>query len=231
MLWDIDRTLVYTGQTDRQVYRLVFEELVGRPAERLPAKGTGVTVPKAVRQLLTDNNVAPAEIESLLPRFLDALPGGLEALRDTMLSTGYVLPGAPDALKAVANAPDLVATVLTGNLRASALIKLAAFGLSQYVQADIGAYSSDSAHRPALVAVSQRRAEAAHNVPFTHANTVIIGDSLEDVRTGAEGGARVLGVASGTTTETELGNAGADLTLPTLEDPGAVLEAVHRLAS
>ncbi|MGW4442021.1 hypothetical protein [Streptomyces sp. NPDC004682] len=37
--WDIDRTLLYTGDTDRQVYRELFEEVVGRPAEHLLARG------------------------------------------------------------------------------------------------------------------------------------------------------------------------------------------------
>lgn len=52
VLWDIDRTLLYVGEIDRQVYRETFAEIVGRPAERLPARGTGVTMPLAIRSLL-----------------------------------------------------------------------------------------------------------------------------------------------------------------------------------
>lgn len=35
VLWDIDRTLLYVGDIDRQVYRETFAEVVGRPADRL----------------------------------------------------------------------------------------------------------------------------------------------------------------------------------------------------
>ncbi|MFD3774874.1 hypothetical protein [Streptomyces sp. NPDC058612] len=47
VLWDIDRTLLYVGDIDRQVYRKTFAEVVSRPADRLPARGTGVTMPLA----------------------------------------------------------------------------------------------------------------------------------------------------------------------------------------
>ncbi|WSK72113.1 HAD hydrolase-like protein [Streptomyces sp. NBC_01276] len=49
-------------------------------------------------------------------------------------------------------------------------------------------------------------------------NTVIIGDSLEGVRTGIEGGALIIGVASGKTTVDELTEAGTDVVLESLED-------------
>ncbi|WP_417185358.1 HAD family hydrolase [Streptomyces scabiei] len=64
---------------------------------------------------------------------------------------------------------------------------------------------------------------------FTHTNTVIIGDSLEDVRTGLEGGAPVIGIASGKTTAAELTAAGADLVLDSLEDVARLLEAISML--
>ncbi|MER8101000.1 HAD hydrolase-like protein [Kitasatospora sp. NPDC094016] len=60
---------------------------------------------------------------------------------------------------------------------------------------------------------------------------MFIGDSLEDVRTEAEGGAAVIAVASGTTTGDQLAEAGADLVLDSLRDPQAVLYAVAELAT
>lgn len=231
VLWDIDRTLVYTGHTDRQVYRDVFAELVGRPADRLPAKGTGMTVPLAVRQLLADNDVPDDIAQQLQARFLEALPAKLDEMRDHIREHGEILPGAPEALAAVAADPVLVASVLTGNLRPSAETKLDTFRLAQFLDLDTGAYSSDSADRPSLVAIAQQRAEAQYGVTFACANTVIIGDSLEDVRTAVEGGARVVGVASGTTSMELLMQAGADTVLESLLDTKAVLKAIHALTA
>lgn len=231
VLWDIDRTLVYVGDVDRTAYREAFAEVVGRPAERLPAKGTGVTMPLAIRGLLVDNGVTEREADDLLPHMLEVVPLRFAAHTEDVRRLGSVLPGAMQSLKAVAAEPGLVPTVLTGNLEANALIKLRVFDMDRYVDAAVGGYSSDDAHRPALVAVAQRRAGDEYGCTFHRGNTVIVGDSLEDVRTGLEGGARVVAVASGTTSAERLAAAGADVVLPDLTDPERLLQEIHGLTA
>lgn len=138
VLWDIDRTLLYVGETDRRVYREVFREVVGREAERLPARGTGVTMPLAVRELLSANSVADAEVDELAMRIVDRLPGQLGRHREEMRLSGQLMPGAAAALAAVHRTPGLVPTVLTGNLRESAQIKLDTFSLLGHVDISVG---------------------------------------------------------------------------------------------
>ncbi|MEU1477181.1 haloacid dehalogenase-like hydrolase [Streptomyces sp. NPDC005760] len=226
VLWDIDRTLLYVGDVDRQVYRETFAEIVGRPAERLPARGTGVTMPLAIRSLLLDNSVPEEDVPHLQPRMVELLPQRLAAHTEDLREQGLLLPGALAALKAVQAQPRCVSTVVTGNLRPNALLKLEAFRLDEFLDTEIGGYSSDNDHRPALVGVAQKRAQAKHGAAFTRSNTVIIGDSLEDVRTGLEGGAPVIGVASGKTAADELASAGADVVLESLEDVPRLLDAI-----
>lgn len=227
VLWDIDRTLLYVGDIDRQVYRETFAEIVGRPAERLPARGTGVTMPLAIRSLLLDNGVPEEDVPGLVPRMVELLPQRLASHADDLREQGVLLPGAVAALKAVHAQPGCVPTVVTGNLKPNALLKLEAFHLDEFLDTEIGGYSSDNDHRPDLVAVAQERAQAKYGTTaFTRTNTVIIGDSLEDVRTGLEGGAPVIGVASGKTTADELAAAGADLVLDNLEDVPRLLDAI-----
>lgn len=227
VLWDIDRTLIYVGEVDRTAYREAFEEVVGRPATRFPARGTGRTMPRAIRGLLLDNGVCPEDVEQLLPRMLKAVPERLAAHEDDMRRDGVLMPGAREAVVAVARDERFVPTVVTGNLEPNARLKLRVFGLDAYLDPDAGAYASDDEHRPALVAVAQARAARRHGGPFTRENTVIVGDSLEDVRTGIEGGARVVGVAAGRTSAGALRDAGADVVLPDLTDVGRFLLAVH----
>lgn len=136
------------------------------------------------------------------------------------------MPGAVPALKAVHAQTNFVPTVVTGNLRPNALLKLEAFHLNGFLDTEIGGYSSDDAHRPALVAVAQKRAQAKHGTAFTRSNTVIVGDSLEDVRTGLEGGAPVIGIASGKTTSSQLASAGAEVVLDSLEDVSQLLSVI-----
>ncbi|MCX4529300.1 haloacid dehalogenase-like hydrolase [Streptomyces sp. NBC_01551] len=231
VLWDIDRTLLYVGDIDRQVYRETFAEVVGRPAEHLPARGTGVTMPLAIRSLLIDNGVPEADVAALLPRMVELLPKQLASHTQDLREQGVLMPGAIAALRAVHDHPGFIPTAVTGNLKSNALLKLAAFELDGLLDTEIGGFASDDHHRPALVAVAQTRAEAKHGTAFNRSNTVIIGDSLEDVRTGLEGGAPVIGVASGKTTAAELAEAGADLVLDSLSDVSRVLDGISDLTT
>lgn len=226
VLWDIDRTLVYTGDIDRRVYKETFTSVVGRPPTALPARGTGVTMPLAVRELLRVNRVPEQSVETLAARIVAELPDRLAGHRELLATEGVIMPGAVDALAAVQQAEHLIPTVVTGNLRGSAETKLSELGLVGYLDTTIGGYASDNPHRPALVRFAQDRAAAKHGGQFSRDNTVIVGDSLEDVRTGLEGGARVVAVASGTTTDQQLRDAGARHVLPDLTHTASLLRLI-----
>ncbi|GAA1468180.1 haloacid dehalogenase-like hydrolase [Nocardiopsis exhalans] len=230
VLWDIDRTLLYVGNTDRLIYRELAHDLLGHPAQHLPAKGTGRTVPLAVRELLQRNGAPEADLDALVKQALQELPDRLDEYRSHMLEHGHLLPGAAQAVEAVHAHPGWVPSVVTGNLQRSAQIKLEAFGLAPCIDTALGGYSSDDPHRPHLVARAQQRAQAALGTTFDRTNTVIIGDSLEDVTTGVEGGAQVIGVASGTTPAQQLHQAGADRVLADLTQVEALKEAITALS-
>ena len=229
VLWDIDRTLLYVGEIDRDVYGGVFEDLVGRRASQFPAKGTGRTLPLATREFFVLNGVSEADADELVPQALAMIPHRFSGCLARLRSEGYVYPGAMEALHAVAELPGTVATVLTGNLQANAVLKLAAFGMDRMLDVSVGGFSSDDPHRPALVAIAQKRAGELYGGDFRRANTVIVGDSLEDVATGSQGGAAVLGVASGVTSADELRTAGADLVIESLVDVAAVTAGILSL--
>ncbi|MEU2874157.1 haloacid dehalogenase-like hydrolase [Streptomyces olivoreticuli] len=227
VLWDIDRTLLYVGDIDRLVYRELFEEAVGRPPQVLPQRGTGTTMPIAVHELLTANGVSATAAAQLAAQIVKKMPTQLNRHRTKLRKDGRLMPGAMIALQAVHRAPQLIPTVVTGNLQGSAQIKLEALGLAGLVDTTVGGYASDDSHRPALVRIAQQRAETAYGQPFTRKNTVIIGDSLQDVRTGTEGGAKVIGVASGTNSAKSLKGEGADYVLPDLTDTDRLLELIR----
>ncbi|MFD4343792.1 HAD family hydrolase [Streptomyces coelicoflavus] len=227
VLWDIDRTLLYTGDIDRRVYKETFINVVGRPPTALPARGTGVTMPLAVRELLRVNQVSEQRVEALAARIVAELPERLAGHRELLANDGVIMPGAVDALAAVQQTEHMIPTVVTGNLRGSAETKLSELGLISYLDTTIGGYASDDAHRPALVRIAQDRAAEKHGGRFNRDNTVIVGDSLEDVRTGLEGGAKVIAVASGTTTEQQLHAAGAEHVLPDLTATTVLLRLIN----
>jgi phosphoglycolate phosphatase len=135
-------------------------------------------------------------------------------------------PALGEALDALATRPDVVQTVLTGNLRAVSIIKLRVYGLDRHIDVASGAYGDDDRHRPNLVRVAQARARQRHGIEFAAANTVIIGDSRQDVATAQEAGAAIMAVASGRDSLDELRAAGAMTAVPDLRDTDATIQAI-----
>jgi len=68
------------------------------------------------------------------------------------------MPGARDALAAVAKLDGVVQTVLTGTSKPNALLKLRTFGLEGFFDFGIGGYGSESYPKGALVRVVRQRA-------------------------------------------------------------------------
>jgi phosphoglycolate phosphatase-like HAD superfamily hydrolase len=123
---------------------------------------------------------------------------------------------------------DVTQSVLTGNTRPSAEIKLRAFGLDEYLDFDIGAYGTDDDTRANLVAIVRQRAQKAHGQDYEAKNTVLIGDTPNDVAAALDSGARIISVATGRDTAAELATAGADMVLNDLTDTRAVVAAIFR---
>src|SRR5258708_27297591 len=136
------------------------------------------------------------------------------------------MPGAAAALAALSGSPLAVQTVLTGNVRPVAAVKLAAFGLDGHLDLDAGAYGGDAELRAGMVHIARLRACARHGATFDARSTVVVGDSRHDVIAGRDGGALVVAVASGRDGEDELRALGPDVVLPDLADTDAVVRAI-----
>ncbi len=66
-------------------------------------------------------------------------------------------------------------------------------------------------------------------VPLGPASTVLVGDTERDVAAALEGGAMIVGVATGVTPEEHLRDAGAHVVLPNLLDAAGFVEAIREL--
>jgi phosphoglycolate phosphatase-like HAD superfamily hydrolase len=120
-------------------------------------------------------------------------------------------------------------SVVTGNIRVLAEVKLAALGLLNGLDLCIGAYGDDHEDRTELVQVARRRAAAVHGrdpAAFAGTSTVVIGDTPHDVAAALAAGARAVGVATGSHPAADLREAGAHAVLPDLTDTDAVLKAL-----
>lgn len=223
VLWDIDHTLIETRGVGRAAFAAAFEQVTGRPLERMPHI-TGRTEP--------DIYQATAELHGItdVPQFdgfAESLSAAYRVRQGDLERTGRVLPGAVEAVSYLAGVAGVRQSVLTGNTRAVARIKLETFGLASNLDMEVGAYGDDDGDRPALVPIAQSRATARYAVAFSRRNTVLIGDSPADIATAISGGAHVIAVAAGGTPAVEL--ADADLVLNDLTDAGALATALRSI--
>jgi phosphoglycolate phosphatase-like HAD superfamily hydrolase len=103
---------------------------------------------------------------------------------------------------------DVVLALLTGNWEPGARIKLSRFDLGRFFP--FGAFGCDGADRNDLPPVALARALAATGRRFRPEETLIVGDSVNDVACAQAHGIPVLAVATGRTPAAALTAAGAD---------------------
>jgi phosphoglycolate phosphatase len=246
VLWDVDHTLLDAGGAGLRLFRQAFTQRYGRPFP--PTLSLAGRTDRAIAlEVLTAAGVADPRAQ--LDTFQRLIAGLAPQLGPLIRAGGRVLPGAAEALAAVAalgqHAPDrhspgrqaverhppdqrprIVQSVLTGNMRVLAGVKLAALGLDGYLDLPVGAYGDAHEIRADLVPLARASAAAAHGADFSGDATVLIGDTPLDIEAARLSGARAVAVATGNFTTAELAAAGADVVLPDLTGTPQVLAAI-----
>jgi phosphoglycolate phosphatase-like HAD superfamily hydrolase len=222
VLWDVDYTLLTAGGLGNSHYEAVFREMFGRELTAVAPKAG-----RTDRAIMLDT-LALADVPE--PRahvddFLAALACRVTALDGSVQASVHALPGASGAIAALA-AAGLRQSVLTGNIRPLAALKLRLAGLGDHLNLDAGAYGDVHEVRAELVPVARQAARAAYGADFCGPSTVLVGDTPLDVTAALATGARAVAVATGSFAAADLAAAGAHAVLPDLTDASRVLAAV-----
>jgi phosphoglycolate phosphatase len=216
VLWDVDHTLIENGGVSKETYSLAFELLTGRSPDVRPATD-GRTDFQIMQELFTVNSVNidqhadTSHIESVL---VEAMNRNAPKLPER----GHSLPGALNALTALSGMSSIIQSVLTGNIKPNAWAKLHAFDLDQLVDLDVGGYGSDNIVRARLVKVAQEKVSNKYGRSFDKESTILVGDTPLDVEAALNGGAKIIGVATGVSSVDALKEAGAHAVLDNLLD-------------
>jgi phosphoglycolate phosphatase-like HAD superfamily hydrolase len=227
VLWDIDLTLIRTDGVATEAYAAALQRTLDQPW-RGNLHFNGLTERAMAERVLRMHDVEPDE--TLVDGFLVRIVEELHLRADAMRDRGRALTGAAAALEAVAAETGMRQSVLTGNVRSVAELKLAAFGLGTWVDFTIGAYGDDAHERAALLPHAWRRTESLHGETYSPAQTVLIGDTPRDVEAALTHGAGIVAVASGNNSAVDLAAAGAEVVLDDLGDTGAVVAAIRKAA-
>ncbi|MGH3648691.1 MAG: haloacid dehalogenase-like hydrolase [Micromonosporaceae bacterium] len=178
MLWDVDHTLIETRGVGRAIYDRAFPAATGVPLVEL-ASISGRTELDIMEESLRINGIEPGG--GAIERLAAELIRGYEGARNELRTVGRALAGAEETLAKLAAEPAVHQSVLTGNLRQVARIKLEVFGLDTYLDLESGGYGDDDRDRPKLVELARRRTRERTGVAFGSDATVLIGDTPRDV--------------------------------------------------
>ncbi len=214
VLWDVDGTLVDTQGIGAAVFDRALEQVLGlAPSTRIALSGK--TDPQIAREYL--ELMAVAEPDRLLATVVEAVEAEVAAAATLLAETGRALAGVPEVLAGLSQ-DGIHQTLLTGNTKANAVVKVTAFGLQRWLDLDIGAYGSDHADRRELVPIALDRARHRRDVDVAPADTWVVGDTANDLACARAGHVRCLLVATGRTPLDELAALGPDAVLADLSD-------------
>jgi phosphoglycolate phosphatase len=220
VLWDIDHTLIQTRGIGREIYETILPRVTGVSLREL-AIVHGRTELDIIDETLRLHDL-PADPDTV-HRMTAALAQEYRARFDELSTRARVLPGVSAALSWVGSRAGLIQSVLTGNPREVALLKLQATGLADHMRWSCGAFGEDHRDRAQLVRLARHRAtEERADID----DVIILGDTPSDVTAARAAGARAVGVATGRFSNADLAAAGAHAVLDDLSDLDRVQDAI-----
>jgi len=228
VVWDVDGTLIpadlrWLRRAIARTYQLAESALVFPDA-----KVHGYTDESIVVDTAVCSGVQPGTAEAGVSRFHQELAQVMADGREELARDQPAYPGASETIRSLHRA-GFRQTVLTGNLRSAAETKLAATGLDEHLDLDIGGFGSDARDRFELPAVIERRFQAAHGHPLEPHRAVVIGDAPNDIACARHAGFHVV-VVTHRATRDELAKYQPDAILDDLT-PDEVVAAVTSLVA
>ncbi len=197
LLFDIDGTLLLkAADAHRDALHAALRELHAIPDPGMArVQPAGRTDGEIARAIALQCGVSADAID----RRADAVRAACcreYALRVPDSLAAHVAPGVPDLLEELSGREGVRLAVVTGNFEPVARLKLARAGLGHYFERGQGGFGSDSEDRADLPGVARRRA-GTDGRPWPREDTIVIGDTPNDIACARADGVRVFAVATG----------------------------------
>jgi len=220
LLFDVDGTLILSGGAGIRAMNLAFGELFGVESGLADVEVAGRIDTAILRAALAKHGIACESFSETVDRFRDVY---CRYLAQTLVEAkgGCVLPGVPELLVALRAKPDVRLSLVTGNFRRGAELKLSYYGLWQYF--DGGAFGEDTEERAELVAVAKRELlREGDESSFIY----VFGDTAYDIEAARANNAVAVAVATGFMGEEALRAAAPDFLFRDFFDWQGVLAAL-----
>ncbi len=229
LLFDIDGTLMLSGGAGMRAMDDAFQRIYGVGEASRGIHPDGKTDPGIAREMISavfGRDPAQAEIDQMCAGYLSALAERM-ATADVR-----IMPGLPRVLDSARARGDVLG-LATGNLEAGARIKLTRAKLIDYFRPGpgddrgdrlLGGFACDHEDRPELTRAGVERGLRACGPGVSREHVVVIGDTPRDVSAARAAGVKVIAVATGRHTVTDLAATRPDATVATLENLDDLLQ-------
>jgi phosphoglycolate phosphatase len=199
VLFDIDGTLIHTDGAGVKAFGRALAMEFKVPADTSWASFAGRTDTALARQFFLKYAIEPTQTN--FQRFFDCYAHWLAHMLSQ--TTGEICPGVWRLIYELQLLPRKpVIGLLTGNIRLGAEIKLRRFNLWEFFQT--GAFADDHEDRDEIAVLARERGSRLLREDISGGQVVVIGDTPLDIRCGRAIGARVLAVATGSSSLAEL---------------------------
>lgn len=212
IVFDVDGTLLLSGPVVRSLFARAFEEVfeVPAPLEDLPFAGR---TDRGIVRALCERSGHAAGFDDGFPRFSERYTEHMR--REYPAAEGpYLLPGVRAVLEALGSQDRVTLMLGTGNLEATARVKLERFAIEHFFVD--GVYGNHHEDRTELFAGCLERGRERHGWRGAAAEVWFVGDTVDDVRAAQALGARCLALGTGPPGIPSLEGAGAEAFLPDL---------------
>lgn len=215
LLFDIDGTLIKTGHAGKKAMFDAFSEILNITSGLDEISFAGSTDTGIYHSVLK-NHSHLKEDPLLESRFRKCY---LEHLAENLKNQPQgqeILPGITDFLQFLQTQKDIFVSLVTGNYREGAKIKLKHFQMAHHFSQ--GAFGCDFADRNLLPPLAIKRIQEDGYILPPKKNIWVIGDTVKDVLCAKSNDLPSLITLTGFSTREEILNAKPELTLETLEN-------------
>ena len=193
VLFDIDGTILNCNSAGRAALVKATLDTFGTIGKMEKVDFQGKTDPLILKESLSIMGFSDKDIEEKSGLLKDKYFYYLQENMKTCEVTVY--PGIKDILHALSERDDIILGLLTGNFTESAKIKLSSHDLNKYFK--FGVYGDDAPIRNLLPEVAQKRITELFDLQISFKDTIIIGDTIYDVRCARYSGAVSIAVGTG----------------------------------
>lgn len=212
ILFDIDGTLIDAAGAGGTAFGDTFETALGWKQDLSHVSFAGATDLRILRQLIRERGIEPTpELEA---KYFEQLPKELD--RALTKCPPIVLPGVRELLEALSAIKEYKLGIVTGNIEATAWVKLKHAGLRDFFT--FGGFGCDDPDRVVICRHAMERGGRS--------NGVLFGDTPNDVNAALNNNLTSIAVATKHFTVADLKAAGAHHAFPDLTDTPAILKII-----